>query len=165
MPATTGASAAGMAGSEALAKCCSALDGVAVHAGAEGGADRAGGAAEFDEGAGGVDLDAGEAVVREPGGDGGEVAVGGAEGRAEGLGREPLVIGGGGLVLLLVDELLEGRFLLGAALEDKDDAAEGRGVGESALVELGTGEGMGIAGESGDASVVYCLEDAGAGCG
>ena len=63
MPATTGARAAGMAGSEALAKCCSPLNSVAVHAGAEGGADHAGGAAEFDEGAGGVDLDASEVVV------------------------------------------------------------------------------------------------------
>ncbi len=85
-----------------------ALDGVTVHAGAEGGADHAGGAAEFDEGAGGVDLDAGEVVVREPRGDGGEITIAGAEGCAEGLGREPLVPGGGGLVLLLVDELLEG---------------------------------------------------------
>jgi hypothetical protein len=79
-----------------------------MHAGAEGGADRAGGAAEFNEGAGGVDLNAGEVVVREPNGDGGEVTVAGAEGCSEDLGREPLVIGGGGLVLLVVDELLQG---------------------------------------------------------
>jgi len=123
---------------------------------------KAGGAAEFDEGAGGVDLDAGEVVVCEPGGDGGEVAVGGAEGCAEGLGREPLVIGGGGLVLLLVDELLKGGLLIRAALEDENDATEGRGISESALVELGTGEGVSIAGESGEAGVVDSLKDAGA---
>src|SRR6202011_4396912 len=114
-------------------------------------------------GAGGVDLDAGEVVVREPGGDGGEIAVGGSEGCAEGLGREPLVPGGGGLVLLVVDELLEGRFLFGAALEDQDDAAEGGGGGEGPLVELGRGEGVGVAGEGADAGIVDGLEDAGAG--
>ena len=141
------------------------IDRVFVNAGAEGGANHAGGAAELDEGAGGVDLDAGEAVAGEPGGDGGEVAVSGAEGGAEGLGRQPLVVGGGGLVLLLVDELLEGGLLLGAALEDEDDAVEGGGVGEGALVELGAGEGVGIAGEGGDVGVVDGLEDAGAGGG
>jgi hypothetical protein len=72
------------------------------------------------------------------------------------------VKGGGGLVLLLVDELLEGGLLLRAALEDEDDAAEGHGVGEGALVELGAGEGMGVTGEGGDAGVVDGLEDAGA---
>ena len=141
------------------------LNGVAMHVGAEGGADHSGGAAEFDEGAGGVDLDAGEVMVRKPGGDAREVTVAGAEGCTEGLRREPLVIGGGGVVLLLVDELLQSRFLLGAALENKDDAAEGGGVGEGTLVELGAGERMSVAGEGGDASVIHGLEDAGAGCG
>ena len=56
--------------------------------------NHAGGTVELDEGACGIDLDPGEVVVREPGGDGGEIAVAGAEGCAEGLGREPLVIGG-----------------------------------------------------------------------
>ena len=55
--------------------------------------------------------------------------------------------------------------LFGAALEDEDDAAERCRVGEGALVELGAGERMGVAGEGGDAGVVYGLEDAGAGCG
>src|ERR1700716_2086575 len=79
MPATTGARAAGTAGGEGVGEgwgaragnggvrgvgeVLEALHGVAVHAGAEGGADGGGGAAEFDEGAGGVDLNAGEVVV------------------------------------------------------------------------------------------------------
>ena len=46
------------------------IDRVFVHAGAEGGANHAGGAAKLDQGAGGVDLYAGEAVAGEPGGDG-----------------------------------------------------------------------------------------------
>ena len=142
-----------------------ALDGVTVHAGAEGGLDHAGRAAEFDEGAGGVDLNVREVVVCEPGGDGGEVAVGGAEGCSEGLGSKPLVPDGGGLVLLPVDELLEGGLLFGTALEDEDDSAERGGGGEGALVELRAGEGVGVAGEGGEAGFVDGLKDAGAGGG
>ncbi len=139
-----------------------AVDGVAVHRGAEGGVDLAGGAAEVDAGAGGVDLNAGEAVGGEPDGDEGDVAVGGAVGGTEGLGGEPLVEGGGGLVLLLIEELLEGGLLLGAALEEQNDVVQGRAVVESSLVELGTGKRVDVTGESGDAGVVDGLEDAGA---
>ena len=71
-----------------------APDSVEVHAGSEGTVDRAGGSAEVDEGTGGVDPDAGEAMAGEPGGDDGKIAISGSEGSAEGLGREPLVIGG-----------------------------------------------------------------------
>jgi hypothetical protein len=75
------------------------------------------------------------------------------------------VKGGGGLVLLVVDELLEGGLLLGAALEDEDDAAERGRAGEGSLVKLRAGEGVGVAGEGGDAGIVDGLEDAGTGSG
>jgi hypothetical protein len=58
--------------------------------------------------------------------------------------------------------LLERGLLLGAALEDENHAAERGGVGEGALVELGTGEGVDVAGEGGQAGVVDRLENAGA---
>src|SRR5438067_9100822 len=126
------------------------LDGVAMHAGAECGADTSGRAAELDEGMGSVDLNAGEVVACKPGRNGGEVAIGWAEGRAEVFRLEPLVIRGGGLVLLLVDKLLQSRFLLGAALEDQHDSAERRGIGQGALVELGAGQRVSIPGKCRD---------------
>jgi len=52
--------------------------------------------------------------------------------------------------------------LLGAALEDKNHAAERRGISQSPLVELGPGKWVGVAGEGGDPSVVDGLQDAGA---
>jgi hypothetical protein len=100
-----------------------------MHIGAEGSMDHPGGPTEFDAGAGSVDLNAGESVAGEPGGYGREIAVGGAEGCAKTLRGKPLVVSGRGFVLLLINELLEGGLLLGATLEEEDDAAEGGDVG------------------------------------
>ena len=75
------------------------------------------------------------------------------------------MIRGGGLVLLLVDKLLQSRFLLGAALEDQHDSAERRGIGQGALVELGAGQRVSIPGKCRDPRLIDGLKDAGAGGG
>ena len=60
-----------------------------------------------------------------------------------------------------VDELLEGRLLFGAALENEHDAAERCGVGQGTLVELGACQRMGIANESSEPRLVDRLKNAG----
>ncbi len=113
--------------------------------GVEGGLHAAGGAGELDDGAARVDVNAGESLGGEPRGDGGEIAVGGAEGGAEALRRKPLVEAGGAAILLPVEELLQRGLLLGAAREDEMHAIEGGAVRHGALIEGGTREGMDVA--------------------
>jgi hypothetical protein len=112
-----------------VGKVLLAPNGVAMHIGAEGSVDHTCGPTEFNAGAGGVDLNTRETVAGEPGSDGGEIAVGWAEGGTERLRSEPLVVSRRGLVLLLVNELSQGGLLLRAALQEENDAAKGGGVG------------------------------------
>jgi hypothetical protein len=71
--------------------------------------------------------------------------------------------GGRGLILLLIKELLEGGFLLRAALEEEDEVVQRGAVGECSLVKLGGGVGVGVSGEGGDPGVIDRLQDPGAG--
>src|SRR5260370_14372642 len=85
------------------------------------------------------------------------MAVRGSKGSCEALGCEPLMVGGGTGVLLLIDELLEGGLLLGAVLEHEEHAVERRCVGQSALVEFRACQRVRVASESGAAGDFYSL--------
>ena len=63
--------------------------------------------------------------------------------------------------MLLVDQLLQGRLLLRAALKDQNHATQWSRVGQSALVELGSGERVGIAMQGGYVRVVDRLKHPG----
>src|ERR1700685_251032 len=88
-----------------------AVDEEVMNLSLESAADLADVAVEFNAGAAGIDGDVGEAARSEPVGDGRDIGIGGTKLRAELLGREPLVIVGRRLVLLLREGLLEGGFL------------------------------------------------------
>ena len=78
----------------------------------------------------------------EPGLDGGDVLIGGAELLAKLLRREPLVIAGRAGRVQVADELLEGGLLRVAALEDQLKAVERHAVGRGSAVVGGAGQRM-----------------------
>jgi len=126
----------------------------------EGAADLADVAAEFDARATRVNGDVCEAARSKPVGDGCNVGIGGAKLRSELLRREPLVIIRRSLVLLLLEELREGRLLIVAALEKKRDARGGLRVGYGAAIEFGASEAMDVAAKRDAIGVVNRLRDA-----
>ncbi len=90
----------------------------------------------------GIDAGDAEAVIAEPGFDGGDVLVGGAELCAELGRREPLVVIGRAGRVQLRDELAERGFLAGAALENEMHAVELHAVRRGAAIVGGIGERM-----------------------
>ena len=74
-----------------------------------------------------------QALGREPGGEGVEIVLGGSEVSADLVGGEPLVEAGRGRVLLVAEELVEGRLAFGRAAEDEGEM-ERLVVGEGELV-------------------------------
>ena len=75
-------------------------------------------AGKFDDGFACANFDILKAVSGEPLGYGLHVRIGGPELCAELLGSEPGVIIRGGFILLVVEQLAEGGFLVGAALQE-----------------------------------------------
>ena len=88
-----------------------------------------------------------------------DVGVGGAELLAVLGGSEPLVIAGRGFVLLVVQQLAQGRLLLGAALQYQEHALHGECGRRRTEVELGTRQGMRIAFENRKLGFVDRLSD------
>jgi len=127
---------------------------IVVQGGAEGRGDLGGGSGEQDAvvaARNGVD---GEALLLEPGFSRRDVGVGDAELRGVLVGRDPLVVEGGGGVLLGGDESVEGCLLGGAAAEEQRDAVELEGAGDGAEIVDSGGAGWTRAGEGGAAGGV-----------
>jgi len=132
-----------------------------VHFGVEGGLDGGGGAGELDEAAGLGDLGDGEAGVLQPGGDLRDVRGSGAEELAEGPGGHPLVVAGAALVLLGVEEGVEGVLLRVGTLEGEEHVLEQGAGGDAADVGELAGESRMAIGTSDESGVVDLLDNAG----
>ncbi len=65
--------------------------------------------------------------------------------------------------MLLVEQLAQGGFLVGAALQEEQRAIHGLAIGGGSAIELGAGEGMGVALERYKIGFVNRLRDAGTG--
>src|SRR5580700_6590686 len=79
-------------------------------------------------------------MAAEPGGDGGDVLIGGAELRAELVRGEPLVVARRAGCVQLRDELVERGLLAGAALQDELHAVKLHAVGRGTTVVGGVGK-------------------------
>ena len=106
-----------------------------------------------------------EAVIAEPGFDGGDVLVGGSELRAELIGGEPLVVAGRARRIGLLDEVAERGLLGGSALEVELQTIELHAVGRGPAVIGGVGEGIDGVSERDALAVVDGADDADGGCG
>ncbi len=103
-----------------------------------------------------------EALRREPIGDRLEVGIRRAKLLPELLGRQPLVEAGGGLHLLVIKQLPQGGFLVGAALQDQQDSLQGQVVRRHALVKFPARQRVDVSRESDQVVRVHCLRHAGA---
>ena len=137
-----------------------AIHDVRVNFRVEGGLELDGGAGEFDGAAAVGDFVDLETLRLEPGDDGLNVGVGGAELLSELLRREPLVVIGGGFVLLLIEQGFESRFLSGAALQDEQHAVEREAGWGGAAVEFGARERTDVALQDDEILCVDRLRDA-----
>ena len=101
-----------------------------------------------EKGAGGGDGGDLEALAGEPLGDGSDLVEGGAELVADLGWGEPLVVGGGGWVLQVGEELVKGGLKGGGAGEEESEV-DGGGIGGGAGVGGGCGPRGDVAGEAG----------------
>ena len=122
------------------------------------------GAGELERAFTGIDAFDAEAVIAEPGLDGGDVLIGGTELRSKLSGREPLVIAGCAGRMQLRDELVESGFLSRAALQDDLHPVELHSVGRDPAVVGGVGEGMDRMRKRDELRFVDWVDDAGGGC-
>ena len=100
------------------------------------------------------------AVRFEPEGDGGDVLLGQAEALAELARGDPLVILGGGGLLLAINEIFQIRLLRGSALQ-YEIKAERQIVFDRAEIAIGSQVGADIALERNSARVIDLLADGG----
>ena len=142
-----------------------AVDDVLVNLGVEGVAHLGDGAGELERAFAGIDAFDAEAVIAEPGFDGGDVLIGGTELRSELSGREPLVIAGRcrAYVCCVMSWWRRG-FLSRAALQDDLHPVELHSVGRDPAVVGGVGEGMDRMRKRDELRFVDWVDDAGGGC-
>src|SRR5215472_8221875 len=95
----------------------------------------------------------------EPGRDGLDVVVRGAEARAEFLRRDPFVVIGGLGIELLALQSSESRVLLGAALEAQHHVVHGKAVRRETAIKFRAREWMRGAGTRDDLCVVHGRND------
>src|SRR5208337_926939 len=136
-----------------------AVDDVFVESGSKGLLYLASGAVELDDVAAIGDLSDFKPGGGQPADHGGHVGIGGAELRAEFLRRQPLMIAGGFLVLLILDEATHGRFLLIAAFQHQQHAVQWHAGRNFALIEGGASHGMDVAGKDGADGIIHRLGD------
>jgi len=135
-----------------------------VNLGVEGVAQLADVARELERAFAGIDLGDAEAVIAEPGGDGGDVLIGGSELRAELIGREPLVVAGRAWRVHAGNELAERGFLIGAALQDELQAVKQHAVGRCTTVVGGVGQRVHGVRERNELIFIDGADDADGGC-